>query len=204
MTPQKILGKTGVSLADSYDVEGSIAGVELLDAEAVKTVHEMGGVQFSERLAARIVEGVTGDTLQSVAFVAQMSSLPMVPCVRVMGITVTVDTVSRVTNAVVSVTDEVNAREIPLWAWDATNIDVQRFFVGGALGNQNVLRPFPEYTRLPYLLVGTTQAEPIPSLNLRGTASAFGAGTVELTLHAHVIFPEAQGLSSAGIPIPSW
>ena len=43
----KILSQAGISLADLYNVEGSIAGIEQLDTRELPIVHEMSGTIFS-------------------------------------------------------------------------------------------------------------------------------------------------------------
>jgi len=207
MAHHKILSQAGQSLADVYDVPGSIAGVESLESDEVHTVHEMGQTIFSERLSGRIELADTGAIAQSTAFSAQMAELPAVPMLRLMGILVEVSTIARVTTANVNCTDDVpgQGNEMVMWNWDGTNEDLVRIGRGGSISNRNIMRPMQEYAgRLPSFLVGGTQAEGTPTLNLRGTTSAFGAGTVTLTLWAYVAFPQLGGISSRGLPVPGW
>jgi len=197
----KILSQTGISLSDTYDVEGSIVGVEQLIAEDVSLVHEMGSTIFSERYSGSIRKAVTGDISQSAAMIATVAGLAS--NTRVLGIAVISDTVARTAHANVAVGSVTTLRELPIWVWDGTNEDTVRFF-DVTLGNKTMLRPLPAFSLLPNMLQGTAQPEAITNIVLHGAATAFGAGTVELTLLVHVGFSEIGGISSKGLPLPSW
>lgn len=199
----KILSKSGDSLADMYDVVGSIAGVEQLLSEEVSLVHEMGGTLFSERLSTTIRRGVTGDIAQSTVFAVGFSDLPTVPF-RLIGVQVVTEVVARVAIAAVMVQDDVALREFPVWVWDTTNSRNVRFFQDGAEAEVVLLTSDPAYNSLPVLMVGNRQPQSVPNIVLRGQTSAFGAGTVELTLIAYIAFAEVGGLGSRGLRVPSW
>jgi len=117
---------------------------------------------------------------------------------------VLVDTVARVSIAAVMAQSVVQAREFPIWVFDDNNTDTIRFFENGVEATQNVLRGRETYSLLPSILATLNQQQAVGGLVLRGNTSAFGAGTVELTLLAFLSFAAQEGLSSAGLPIPSW
>jgi len=206
MPHQKILGQAGESLTTQYDIEGSAVTLGELDSESVKTVHEMGATIFSERIVGTLETAETGDLLQNVAFAATIAALAQVPMLRVLGIMVTVDTVARLDDCVVSLRSQGPdpANEIPIWVWDETNEDTVRVFLDGTLADQNSLRPRPEYTTLPSLMIGFPQPQRVNSIACRGNTSGFGAGTVKITVKAYLAFPRSPALGSGGLPIPSW
>jgi len=206
----KILAQAGISLADSYNVVGSTLHVsDLLASEGVHLMHEMGGTMFSERFSGEIRILKSGDILQSANFSATIPDFPDTPT-RVHSIALITDTTSRLANVNVVAAQSLEGPsgdkgEIPLFVWDGTNEDLVRFNPDGlALINALVLRPQPEYTLLPTMLTGNQQPIPVDKMRMRGTASAFGAGTVEVTMLVHVSFAQAQGISSLGLPIPGW
>ena len=75
----KILAQAGISLADVYDVEGSIAGTDELLSEDVSLVHEMGGHMMSERCRSFVVTLATGDQIQNANFAATGGLIPDSP-----------------------------------------------------------------------------------------------------------------------------
>ena len=202
----KILSRSGVSLADTYDVVGSIAGVEELDSESVKVVHEMGGTIFAERFSTTVRRVVTGDILQSADFNAFISDLPGTP-IRILNVTVLNlgnDSVARVSRVSAWMRDPVAGRESPLWVWGG-GVTVQNVVDNNAaVTNIEVLEPAPEFTVLPLIAAGGLQPQSVSDLVLRGRTLAFGAGNLELTLLVYIAFSDPQGLSSFGLPVPSW
>jgi len=202
----KILSQAGTSLADVYDVEGSIAGVETLLSEDVTLVHELGQTIFSERYSGTILRAVSGDLGQNDSFSAPIVGLPTVPN-RIHGIMVLVDTVSRLDDVVVVVKDTTANNDFPIWVWDETNVDTIRFIENSTLADQNVLRPLVNYTLVPNMLTGNVAdgtGQSVRDIICRGNANGFGAGTVEVTVVVYVSFAASKGLSSKGLPIPSW
>ena len=201
----KILSQAGISLADAYDVEGSIAGVEDLDSESVKTVHEMGATIFSERFSTQIFSILTGDLNQSTTIGVGLAGLPTVPT-RILGLVVITNVTARIANVTVSLSTTVGTvEEFPIWTWSSGGGETTaRFVIGGASGNQILLDSNLQYDRIPMIRAGTDQPQSIQSLVLRGATSAFGAGTVELELRALLAFSDIGGISSYGLPIPSW
>jgi len=208
----KILSQSGKSLADLYDVQGSIAGVEELDSREVTLVHEMGKTLFAERFFTVIRLLESGDVLQSVAFNVVISNLPQQPW-RILGIAVMADATTRLATASVSLQAKTsgNSREYPIWSWDVVNDTEQtvRWSNDGAgVANTVFLIPSAPLTMLPNISAGQLQPHPdgVQNIALRGKTSNFGAGTVEVRLLLHIGTADAGGgsLSSRGLPVPSW
>jgi len=202
--PSKILGKGGDSLADMYDVAGSIAGVEELDSESVKVVHEMGATIFSERLSGTIRRISTGDINQSTVFDLTLTDLPGTPN-RILGVQVIADVSGRASNAMVAVRDPVAGREFPVWVWDVTDDleqDIRIVDNGAAVADMELL--VPRSLQTPSFLIGNNQPQGVPDIAFRGQSGAFGAGTVEIIALIYITFSQVGGLSSRGLPVPSW
>jgi len=204
----KILSRSGDSLADAYDVEGSIAGIDQLLSREVTLVHDMGGVLFSERLSGRINRGVSGALSQDDDFDVVFSNLVESSGIgRVIGLTVFADVVARVGNVSLNLIDPIDGRETPLFAWDSNegSVTTRLSDNGGAAANVDVLVPADlGGTRPPITILGSDQPRPMDSIAFRGLANSFGAGTVNLTALILVVDPRVEGLSSRGLPIPGW
>jgi len=208
MPHQKVLGNAGKSLADIYDVDGSIVEIEELDSAQVKVVHELGGPIFAERIEGHILTASTAAIDQSLNFAATISGLAKVPMMRVLGVMVSVDTTARIANCAVSLRGQAQAgalaQEIPIWVWDGTNTDAVRHFIDDVLADALVLRPEAVYSNQPNIMIGFPQPVRVNSIACRGSTSAFGAGDVTITLMAYLAFPAAPALEGGGLPIPSW
>jgi len=207
----KILSKSGDSLADAYDVEGSIAGIEELLPRELGIIHEMGGTLFSERFSGAIRRITTGAIAQSTTFGVVIgptdAGAAAAPISRINGIQVIADTIARVNLAAVLVRDPVTERELPLWAWDSSandSITVRIQDDGAAVANEDLLRPAANSGLLPSILTQSGQPLRVSDLALRGQSNAFGAGTVTITALIYVSFADLGGVSSRGLPIPSW
>lgn len=200
----KILSQSGVSLSDVYDVEGSIVGVEELDAEAVKTVHEMGGTIASERMSSRVLLLSTGAIAQDISFAVAFNVGPDIN--RILNVEVLADQ-ARITHCNVCLADlAAPINDMPLWAWDTLVNGVQtiRSSVGGTLGNRLRLVPDQGITG-PTMAMGTSQPLPTNQIQFRGVTSGFGAGTTVLSALIMMLFPQsASGLSNSGLPVPGW
>jgi len=202
----KILSKAGVSLADMYDVVGSIAGVETLESGEVTLVHEMGATIFSERISTFIRLAATDDLLQGVAFETLITNLPSTPF-KILGIVVFADVASRVTRASVAVRSRAGGRELPIWVWQLTADQeiTTRIDDGTGVSNEVLMRATSLLGSLPHFTVGAGQPQHVGDIALRGQTSAFGAGTVKITLLMHIAFSQiGSGVSSHGLPIPGW
>lgn len=204
----KILGQTGVSLADTYNIEGSIAGIEELDSRSVNLVHEMGDTIFAERLSSRIVRVATAATAQNLTFAAVITGFPAT-AVRILGITL-LGTVAELTRAAVMVRFDGalgtagTEQEMPIWVWDEGTAQTVRFIDNGTLANLNIMLPLANPNWFPNLITGPNQPEVVSQIVVRGLTAGFGAGTTVVTLLAHVLFAGTGGLSSEGVPIPGW
>jgi len=202
----KILSRAGVSLADTYDVQGSIAGIEELESREVTLVHEMGATIFSERFSSFVRRAIADSVSQSTAFESVLSDLPTIPW-KVLGITVWITTTARLDQVSVTVLDPVGGREILIWAWDTTTNDEEitvRLTDLGALGTRIVLRPHTPLGIAPMIVAGNSQPQHLGSVALRGITGAFGAGTVSTIMLMNIGFAQVGGISSKGLPIPSW
>ena len=209
--PNKILSQAGTSLADIYDVEGSIAGLEELDSDAVKTVHEMGQTVFSERFRTRLIVLSTGAIAQSTTFAINFT-LGIVPIARILGAEVMSTTTARLTQANLNIGTQVagDETEIPFWSWQTgAGDDFEKLVLnrisGGAVSTK--VRYIPgQPLGHPYMAIGDGQPDTVAStIEFRGITSAFGAGTITLSALIYLGFPAASsGLSSRGLPVPSW
>ena len=202
----KILTRSGESLADLYEVEGSIAGIEQLETRELPIVHEMGSTVFSERIGGIIRRADPGALTQNNAFDTTLATnFPGVW--RVINVTLLATVAARVSHVQVSLRDADSGREVPLVAWDSgSDIEILVRIVenGGAAANQLFLRVLGTPPYLPVLAFGAGQRDQVQEIVFRGATLGFGAGTVDVTALIYVAFTHAGGLSSRGLPIPSW
>ena len=206
----KILSQSGNSLADLYDVQGSIAGIEDLATQELPIVHEMGATIFSERLGGEIVRLSSGDLAQNIAFDVILTS-PPVGIYRVLGVCVLQDTaaLARLTFAQVSLRDPGTGREMPFFVWDVDEDKESSIRIvenGAAAATMGILRTFRN-TQTTTLGIGEGQPRRVgEEIVLRGLTAGFGAGTIETIALVYLGLTEvAQGsLSSRGLPVPGW
>lgn len=206
----KVQAQAGASLADSYDVVGSIIGVEQLTTQDVSLTHEMGGTMFSERLISFQVNLTSGDIAASTAFNATgVQPLPDVP-VRILGITCIVDTASRLANLMVGIRDPVAGGDLPFFIWDNT-LGTQTAFrfsdSGASVGATTQLSGAELQT--PNLVTRFGLSRTMPELVMRGITTGFGAGTLETQAFIHIAHPSREvpapgEPSSHGLPLPGW
>lgn len=204
----KVLTKSGDSLADVYDVTGSIAGIESLQTEELPIVHEMGSTIFSERLSGSIRRAASAATLQSANFTTFLNDFPS-GAYRILGVQVLVANPLQVDSVQVSIVSAAPGpgREIPIFIWDDTNDVETRIFINneGVLSNVTALvssrGPTP-----PSMGISFGQPQGVGErLVMRGLTNAFGGGTMVATCLVYVGFTQvAPGLSSRGLPVPSW
>lgn len=202
----KILSQAGSSLADVYDVEGSIAGIDSLETRELPLVHEMGGTIFAERVVSIVRTLTTVALNQSTSFDITPLDFPVTPF-RVLGAEVTSNMAGRISNAMLGVhttTDNLEG-EIPFFTWENTTdteASVRIRLLGAAAANTNML--IPSVIRVPTFVVGTDQPTATNTIVFRGLTSAFGAGTITIRALIHIAFALQRGLSSRGLPIPGW
>ena len=199
----KILSKSGDSLADTYDVVGSVAGIEQLESREVTLVHEMGGTIFSERLSGEILRVSSGAISQSTNWGLPFADLGASP-IRILGLAIVADTASRVSIASLAVRSLDQQNEVPIFVWDTINdgVSTVRLIEGGVLANKGFLLGNP--VDIPNFMVGLDQPQGMDELVFRGITTAFGAGTVEVVALVYKAFATISGISSKGLPIPSW
>lgn len=206
----KILSRTGVSLADVYDVEGSIAGVEELRSEEVQVVHEMGGTIFAERLSAGIQVISSGAVLQNVNIGVGLSQ-PTTPR-RILALAVIADTAARTTRLQISVASGPagSQNEVPLFSWESGfGTDDERgvlIEIGGTAATHFQLVPGPSsIVSVPCLLAGSDgPIVDISRIIMRGRTAGFGAGNVVIRALVYEAFSAQEGISSFGLPLPGW
>jgi len=203
----KILSRSGDSLADTYDVEGSIVGVEDLNAREVHLTHEMGGVIFSERLTGSIVATAAAATAQNLAFAAAGPDMAQTSKLLALQVTSS-ETTGRLDDVVVLLGGPGDT-EIPIWNWLQADGAINTLItIGGSLADINVLQPHQGLQTIPLIIPGTDQ--PVNGVGpnrliLRGNTSGFGAGTVVVQMLAYFAFAIDPGMGgSRGLPVPSW
>jgi len=201
----KILSRSGTSLADIYDVKGSIAGIDQLETRELSIVHEMGATVFSERLHTTIRRATDDALAQNTAFEAIITNLPSVPT-RLLGMAVVTDDASRISRAAVMLRDPESSggTEIPIWAWDqSTSVRVNFIDLGSSVTFDLLVSAPPVF--VPTFIGGSgQQPDPVDEIVLRGVTTGFGAGTVFMRVFYYMAFPFLGGLSSRGLPVPSW
>jgi len=212
----KILAQAGISLADVYDVKGSIVGVEQLLSQEVALFHEMGSTVFSERMGGGVLRFLSGTINQSTAFniLSGVGNFPEV-VTRILGVEVFLASGNggRMENCQLSVSAPNGGgtgtrRDFPIWKWDTTNDVEQGIQIvdnGSAAGNRELLVPVNPLPGIPSFQFGTLQPSvPVPEFAFRGISSAFGAGTVLATCLIYISNAQTVRPSSYGLPIPSW
>jgi len=197
----KILSKSGDSLADVYDVAGSIAGIDDLLSEDVNLVHEMGATIFSERLSAAVFPLTSGAIPQSTAF---NSALPLAQTSRILGLAVVTDQIARINDVQVSINSQGVDTDCPIFSWISSDPSkVVRITIGGSLQTLTLLTP-AYLPFIPNLTINQGSPSPVSTLILRGQTNAFGAGTVITQAIFFIAFPQVDGLSNRGLPLPGW
>lgn len=203
----RILSQSGDSLADIYDVRGSIAGIDELVSKEVSLVHEMGDTIFAERISTEFRRSTSGAVLQNVD-IDMSIPLPVTPT-RLLGVVLFTDNAARILQAVVSVRDPVVGQDMPIWIWDGTTSEVVRMVDdGGGAGDQTVLIGHPSSALLPNMVGGATNRHPgiVNGITTRAVTTGFGAGNVTLNALYYIAFATlpGSGISSRGLPVPSW
>jgi len=200
----KILSQSGSSLADVYNVDGSIAAIDQLEASEIQLVHEMGDTIFSERASSTVRRRETAALLQNATFDELITDLPS-GVTRILGVQVLVD-FFRIAHAAVSVRDPVANREFPIWLWE-TGVDTNhalRVADQAAAANTGLLQPLGGTQQTPSILIGANQPQSVPDIAFRGLTTAFGAGDVTAVLLLYLSFSAIGGIGSRGLPVPSW
>jgi len=204
----KILSQSGNSLADLYDVEGSVAGIDSLETRELPIVHEMASTVFSERCSGAIRIAQTAALAQNAAADVVLTDLPS-GVWRILNVVVFADVNARTSSAQVSLREPIVGREIPIFAWDSTN-DVQtniRIVEDGAAA-ANVFVHVSNFMNVPTMGIGAGQPQRVGEIAFRVLTSAFGAGTVTMTALIYLALSAIGGVpgntTSRGLPVPSW
>jgi len=201
----KILSQSGDSLADIYDVAGSIAGIDHLETHELPIVHEMGHTVFSERQGGRHTRLVSGALSEDDTF--DITSTDMTNGInRILGVMVFGDAAARIDHAMVAIRDPVTGREFPIWIWaTANNVEsaIRIIDNDGAIAEQFAL--IGGALQVPSFSFGPDQPQSMPEFVFRGLAAGFGVGNVTLKALIYRTFASvASGLSSRGVPVPGW
>lgn len=206
----KILSRSGESLADLYDVEGSIAGIDQLETRELPIVHEMGNTLFSERLRTRVFRVTTGAILQDVSFRIELDTLPETPC-RLLGLQVISDNKARILRCAVYLTDPSLPQDFPVWVLSGATPTGESLVMedAGTSATFDLLEPIAPNNQFPSFTGGREQGggtdTMVSQLTLQGRSTGFGAGSVVITALALLAFPARDvNISSRGLPIPSW
>jgi len=207
---RKILSQAGVSLADVYDIEGSVVGLEELDVENIKGVHELGAQIHSERLLVFGLDANSGLVAQSTNWSISLGGFPD-SINRILSICFIADTAARVDFCNLNILDGGSLQGHPIAAWDS-NVDVEQQvrWLNPTIATETLLMPTRQIAGgLPTILARTGASEVMPTLEFRGRTLGFGAGTVRTRALIQVARPDrgnpAPGEpSSHGLPIPSW
>lgn len=198
----------GSSLAKIYDTVGSSSGSPNAEIEAdrILLVHEMGAVLASERYLStqRLIN--SGNLAQSTTFEVLITGLAIGPA-RLCNLYVALapgDASTNFQEISVNLRNPDSDDEIPWFAWDAATGQetVARFDRSGVGGTRVLL-----LNQLPFVEPLINGALGVPNclrhLALRGTTTAFGAGTVNVQGGVRVVTMGATaGFSgSYGLPL---
>jgi len=207
---RKILSQAGVSLADVYEIEGSVVGLENLDVGDIQGVHDLGPQIQSERLRTFYVTLATGDILQNIAFEVIAGGIPD-SVNRILGVQVIFENAGRLDFASLSISDSVTGNEIPIWVWDKNDDPERRmrWSISGAAVVQDIQCQPLGPSLLPYLITRHGDSGLMPNLIFRGQADGFGAGNMNARCVVALCRPNtgnpgAGEPSSHGLPIPGW
>lgn len=206
----KILSQAGQSLADMYQVEGSIAGIDQLDTRELPIVHEVGATVFSERFRTTIRRVESGNVAQSQNIDLEINDLPA-SISRILGLLVLSDDGSRINHLcgsvnapVVATTPPLVGQDFPFWVYSGDRRSV-RVEDDGTVAVFESLLGEAGALMLPTFCGGRDQGgTPVQNFRLRGGTTAFGAGTVFVTALLYLAFTEAGGVSAFGAHVPSW
>jgi len=198
----KILSQSGRSLADIYDAEGSIAGIDQLETRELPIVHEMGATVFSERFVTSIRRMASGALAQNTAISLALATLPSTPT-RLLGVAVISDVAARVDRLAISLRDPGATNEIPVWVFDGNSTPIEFADAGAGTATFDLLGAQQVFT--PSFVGGNGQpGRMVSDIAVRGDTTGFGAGDVFVRVFLHIAFAAAGGVSSFGLPLPGW
>lgn len=204
----KILSQAGQSLADMYDVEGSIAGIDELLTRELPIVHEMGATIFSERLRIQVWNINTGPLPQNTNFDLGILNPSQAGMGRILGVVVVCNIAAQVATASVSIDRPLaggaTINECPIWIWGGDSYPT-RLELDTSIVQRDVLLCAPGQCFIPNFVSGNRQG-PWPMLHVmfRGRMAGFGAGTETIWFKTMIGFFQTDGVSEYGTPVPSW
>lgn len=207
----KILTQSGASLADIYNVQGSIAGIDELVSNDVSLVHEMGAEILSERIITNMVIIATASNLQNVTFGITIPANNIPDTVnRLLAIVVLSTASARLSICSLAIRNVITGRELPIWVWNSTD-DPERaveWSLDGAASATFVQAAAPT-DMLPYLITRTGLDRRMPDFVFRGATLGFGAGNVTTRCVLAIARGSAPNPTPGepgghGLPIPSW
>ena len=199
----KIQSQSGDSLADTYDVVGSVAGIDSLETRELPIVHEMGATLFSERYVTTIRREASGNVAQNTQINLVTTTLPITPC-RLLGFAIISDAGARLSRVTMSVREPDSDQEIPIWAFDGTTTTIHLVDAGAAVAAFDLLGGTQVF--VPSMIGGSGQRnqDMVQEVVVRALTTGFGAGTVFLRALYYIAFAFRGGISSRGVPFPSW
>ena len=201
---QKIRGRAGSSLGGNYDVPGGSIELGEIDGDAVHLVEEMGSRLFSERFSTSTRALSSTAQNQNTNFALFLGSLPDVPF-RIQSVIVTVDVTSRLSRLSLALRSTRSGQEMPLFLFDGNETTIDMDIDGGGTAARIALDPDQNYNPLPVLVAGPGQPQTMANfIVMRGQTLGFGAGTVIARAQFLLSFAQVGGISSLGLPIPSW
>lgn len=204
----KILSQAGKSLADMYDLEGSIVGIDDLDTRNLPIVHDVSGTVFSERLRFSPFTAITGALPQNTNFDLAFGPIAGDSVARLTGVSVFCNIAAQVATCSVSIHrhafGSVVQRDIPVWIWGGDSF-ATRVSLDGAPVQRDALLGAPGQVQLPQFVGGEKQGpNPTTDIWMRGRMAGFGAGTETVWFVLFIAFSQTDGISNYGARIPSW
>lgn len=210
----KVLAQAGTSLADVYDVEGSVAGVEDLESREVHLFHEMGSTIFSERVRGRVSVLTPGAIAQNLPFDITVVLPPGISRIHNWMVVDTSAVAGRILHCQMSISSisAGDETDCPFWVWELAT-DRERScrmqVSGAAIATLIALGQTSGSDRQsgPLMGYGAEQPSPIQAVNqliFRGRTSGFGAGTAIPSAILYDAFAITVRPSSRGLPVPSW
>lgn len=205
----KILSKAGQSLADMYQVAGSIVGVDELETRELGIMHELGATVFSERFTTTILKARSAPTAQNTNIDMSFDGQSGTSMARVLGVAVFCNIAAQMATFQVSVHREPGVgtnvdQDYPVWIWGGDSFPT-RISLDGTLVQRDVLLGAPGQVHLPNFLEGSKQGtNPVLDLRMRGRTAGFGAGTETIWVLIYLAFTVSGGISDFGARIPSW
>ena len=208
---QRVLSQAGTSLADVYDVKGSVAGIDRLDVDEIKGVHDLGPQIHTERLNAFGLIISSTAIAQNINFAVVLDAPPD-SINRINSISVIADTAGRINFCSVAIRDPGTGVDHPIWAWDtADDVEKSIRWAGPSLATLTLMESLSQVAgSAPNLMARWGNTWAMPNLVFLGQSGGFGAGTVLARALIQVVRPDqeipipAGAPSSHGLPIPSW